>query len=138
MQRTLYAPALLLLLACGCGDGRPTRAPVAGQVLIDGQPVPFGMVKFVQPETRAASGRLDSEGRFTLSCFEKNDGAIPGVHKVSITATEGINERTTRWHAPKKYANENTSGIEITIDGATDDLVIDLTWDGKGPFIEKQ
>ncbi len=54
-------------------------------------------------------------------------------------AVEQIGERTLRWHAPKRYASEQDSGITVTIDGPTDDLKIDLTWEGdrhNGPFTE--
>lgn len=140
MQR-IYLP-LTLLAACavvGCSDRRPARVPVSGRVLIDGQPVRFGMVKFVKRDTRAAVGTLDSEGRFELSCYDKNDGVVPGTHRVEVAATESIDERSKRWHAPKKYADQNTSGIEVTIDQPTDDLAIELTWSGgKGPFVERQ
>lgn len=123
----------------GCGDGRPSRVPVSGRVVVDGAPVPFGMIKLSNAESRAAMGRLDSEGRFSLTCFEVNDGVIPGTHQVEVAATEGIDDRTTRWHAPKKYADKATSGIEVTIDEPTEDLVIELTWGGQeGPFVERQ
>ena len=127
------------LLVAGCGDGLPTRVPVSGRVVIDGEPVRFGMIKLINPNTRAASGRLDEEGRFQLTCLKKHDGVIPGAHRVEVTATEGIDERTVRWHAPKKYASASASGIEVTIDQPTDDLLIELTWSGgKGPFVERQ
>jgi len=137
-HRWLFVSAGVIALAAGCGDGRPARVPVAGRVLIDGEPVPHGMIKLVSPDTRAAMGRLDDQGRFTLTCFEPGDGVVPGTHRVEITATEAINERTVRWHAPKRYADKGASGIEVTIDEPTDDLVIELTWDGReGPFVDR-
>jgi hypothetical protein len=141
MQLKLLTAVLIASASCfvGCGDGRPTRMPVAGRVVIDGQPVRFGMIKLTNADTRAASSRLDEEGRFQMTCFEKHDGVIPGAHRVEVAATEGIDERTVRWHAPKKYASANTSGIEVTIDEPTEDLLIELTWSGgKGPFVERQ
>lgn len=136
---SVFAFALLGVAITGCGDGRPHRVPVAGQVVIDGQPVPFGTVKFVLKDARASIGSLDREGRFQLSCYEKNDGAMTGTHQVSVHAAEGVDDRTVRWHAPKQYADKNTSGIEVTIDEPTDDLLIELTWSGgKGPFVERQ
>lgn len=141
MQRKLFTAVLIASASCfvGCGDGLPARVPVTGRVVIDGEPVRFGMIKLINPNTRAASGRLDEEGRFQLTCLKKHDGVIPGAHRVEVAATEGIDEHTVRWHAPKKYANANTSGIEVTIDEPTDDLLIELTWSGgKGPFVERQ
>ena len=40
-------PALAMVCSmAGCGDGRPTRVPVSGQVLIDGAPLTHGYVRF--------------------------------------------------------------------------------------------
>ncbi|TWT90261.1 hypothetical protein Mal64_06460 [Pseudobythopirellula maris] len=136
----LTAMALMfgVLAISGCGDGRPTRAPVTGRVLIDGQPLTVGTVKFVSSGVRSSVGQLDGEGRFSLTCYEKNDGVIPGTHRVRIAAKESIDENTVRWHAPKMYADESTSGIEVVVDEPTQDLVIELTWDGQeGPYVER-
>lgn len=121
----------------GCSDGRPQLVRVSGQVLIDGQPLTTGAVQFVPTGARQSVGRLDSEGRFTLTCYESGDGAVVGTHRVAVRANQMINERTVRWHAPKKYASHKTSGIVEEITEPTDSLVIDLTWDGGHPFTEQ-
>jgi hypothetical protein len=123
--------------AGGCGDGKPTRVPVAGTVLIDGAPVTHGSIMFIPTAGRPAGGGIDAEGRFTLTCYELNDGATPGVHRVKVTAIEPIGERSNRWHAPKKYADEKTSGIEVEITEPVDDLKIELTWEGGKPFVDR-
>lgn len=132
--------ALLLSLALctltGCNDG-PQIVPVSGQVTIDGKPLTYGTVMFVNTGSRPASGRLDSEGRFQLSCFEEGDGAIVGRHRVSVMAIESMGEHANKWHAPQNYANERTSNIEFDITQPVDDLKIELTWNGKKPFIER-
>lgn len=129
-------PALLLSTG-GCSDGRPTRVPVSGRVMIDGKPLTYGLIRFFPEEGRASSGNIDSNGNFTLYCFEKDDGAIPGRHKVVVFANEPVDETTTRWHAPKKYINKATSGLEQVIDGPTDSMLIELTWNGGAPFDER-
>src|SRR5436853_196918 len=138
-SRTHY---LLIICAVagivGCGDGRPTRVPVAGQVLIDDQPLKQGRVKFVSASGRPAVGELDSSGHFRLSCYEANDGAIPGSYKVSVTSAVGLSPVATRWFAPKKYADFRTSGITQEITAPTDNLVIKISWDGGHEFIEKE
>lgn len=128
--------ALSLVQSAGCSDGRPSRVPVSGQVLIDGQPLKYGQIQFIPDNARLSGGRLNSEGRFTLSCFDKNDGAVPGLHCISVTAGEFVSPSQTRWHAPKKYASAATSGLTQQIDGPEDNLVINLTWSGGKPFIE--
>lgn len=128
----------LALVAVGCDDGRPDRVPVSGQVLIDGEPLTHGYVRLVHPTSRPAVGKLDADGRFTLSCYEKGDGAIRGVQQVAIDAKKPIGEDRLEWHAPKKYASATTSGIEVEITEPTDSLTINISWDGqKGPIVER-
>jgi hypothetical protein len=131
----LLAAGLLVVLA-GCGDKRPTRVPVSGQVLIDGEPLKFGVIRFIPDDGRPSSGNLDASGRFTLRCFEDDDGAVLGHHKVAIFANEALDERRTRWHAPPKYASLTNSGLEQTITAANPSLTIKLTWNGGKPFTD--
>ena len=121
----------------GCSDGRPERLAVSGQVLIDGKPLGFGYVRFVPTGARPAGGHLDEQGRFTLGCYAKDDGIIPGTHQVEVDAAESISSTQKRWHAPKKYSRYNVSGMIQEITEPTDSLVINLTWDGGKPFTEK-
>lgn len=132
------APLLLTLatLQIGCNDGRPARVPVSGQVLIDGQPLTHGHVQFVPQGTRASAGVLDKEGRFTLRCFDKSDGAVRGSHTVVISGAEPLGSTKTIWHAPKKYASASTSGVTQEINGPTPDVVIKISWEGGQPFVE--
>jgi hypothetical protein len=129
---------LCLSMLTGCGDDRPSRVPVSGKVTIDGQPVTSGSVSFQPQLGRVAGGQLDEQGRFTLTTFDKGDGCVPGKHAVTVHSTEQLNGNTIRWNVPKKYKNKSTSGLEVTVDGPTDNLEIELTWDGKkGPLLEK-
>lgn len=121
----------------GCGDGRPTRLAVSGQVLIDGKPLTYGHIRFVPYGARPSGGKLDENGRFTLSCYGENDGIVPGVHRVEVNAAEPLSDKLVKWHAPKKYFRYTFSGLEQEITESTDSLVIDLTWDGGKPFVEK-
>ena len=125
------------LALVGCGDGRPERLEVSGQVLIDGKPLTYGSVRFVPKGARASSGRLDENGRFTLTCFGAEDGVVPGVHRVEVNAAESLSGTKNYWHAPKKYARFRTSPLKQEITESTDSLVINLTWDGGKPFTEK-
>jgi hypothetical protein len=125
-------------VAAGCGDGRPVRVPVAGQVLIDGQPLKYGFVRFLPENSRSSGGELDANGHFTLTCFEPNDGATLGMHRIEVSACEGLSATKFKWHAPKKYAAYSTSGLQQEIKGPADDLVINLTWDGGKPFVETE
>ncbi len=69
--------ASLLCGIAGCRDGRPRRVPVSGQVLIDGQPLTVGTIRVIPTDARAATGRIDAAGRFSLMTFDKDDGCVP-------------------------------------------------------------
>jgi len=50
-----------------------------------------------------------------------------------VEVLDGISQQ---WHAPKKYADPETSGLATTITGPTDSLRIELSWEGGAPFVE--
>ncbi len=131
----LLAVTVLWCVLPGC-DGRPRRVPVSGRVLIDGEPLKLGFVTLVPKGARPSMGKIDEDGHFVLTCYEGEDGVIPGTHRVAISANEGIGDTALKWYAPKKYANFRTSGIEVTIDNTMEELLIELTWDGGKPFVE--
>lgn len=125
------------LWVSGCSDGRPSRVPVSGQVLIDGKPLAFGYVRFVPDDARPSGGDIGPDGRFTLTCFDGSDGAVLGRHRVEVNAREQLGPTTARLHAPRKYLNVDTSGLEVDISGPTDSLLIELSWEGGQPFVEQ-
>jgi len=105
-------------------------------VLIDGKPLQHGVVRFVSPNDRPSGGLLDKDGRFTLTCFEPNDGAVRGKHQIAVSADERLSEARVHWHAPKKYADYQKSGLTQEISEPSDSIKIELTWDGGKPFDE--
>jgi len=134
--RRAVITSLILILSGGCGDGRPQLVPVSGRVLIDGQPVECGNIRFTPKDYRAASGKLGAGGRFELTTYEAGDGCIPGKHAVTVNAREIISPDSIRWHAPKKYCDLQTADLEIEIEEPTDSVEIELTWAGGKPFVE--
>jgi hypothetical protein len=79
--------------------------------------------------TPAASGQTDAAGRFRLTTFDANDGAVPGEYKVAVQKVQVIaSERPAKaaddlqrpppnekWLLPMKYANTATSGFTATV-----------------------
>lgn len=128
------SPAFLAAVAAcvvvGCGDGLPKRVPVSGTVLVDGEPLVYGRVMFVPEGMRPSAAEVDQEGRFTLRCFDGEDGAVLGMHRVQVSASDLRGPRPI-WHAPRKYADFRTSGLTQEITEAADDVVIELTWEGE-------
>lgn len=138
-RRTEIRLAMLTIGLCGligCGESKPDRVAVSGQVLIDGKPLTQGLIQFVPEGARPSGGKLDSSGRFSATCYDGGDGVVPGTHRVMVSAKEILSESKVRWHAPPKYADFRTSGLEFEINEPTDDLKIELTWDGGKPFVQ--
>ncbi len=78
---------ILSVLVVGCsGDaGNPKVAPVTGTVTYQGKPVGGATVSFIKEgESRSSVGVTDSQGRFQLSTFGNNDGAVIGDNAVTI------------------------------------------------------
>ena len=119
----------------GCGQ-RHERVRVSGHVLLDGKPLAKGEITFAPLGKRAAFATLDAEGRFQLTTYEMGDGTSLGTHPVSVHSGEFLDPSHKLWRVPKKYASLTTSGLSVSVDGPTDAIVINLTWDGGKPFVE--
>ena len=132
-----------LLCVVGCGDGRPTRVPVSGQVTIDGKPLTEGTIQFYPVAGGRQSGTsIGEDGRFVLTTFEQGDGIPVGDYSVAIMANKIISNTQVKWLVPKRYADKKTANISATIDSETDQMNIKLTWEDSGsshkePYIEK-
>ena len=78
--------AAFVIAGCGEGDDRPARIPATGQVLYQGKPVEGAHVAFRgSGDQTPAVGTTDAEGKFTLSTFDQEDGAIPGEYAVTVS-----------------------------------------------------
>jgi hypothetical protein len=79
---------LLMLVNTGCGSKYPPTAPVSGKITINGKPVTQGRISF-HPTTgeRPALANIQPDGSYSLTTFERGDGALLGHHKVSIKST---------------------------------------------------
>jgi hypothetical protein len=127
---------ILLAILVGC-DNRPTRVPVSGVVTIDGEPLGRGNIKFVPANGRPSAGAIGPDGRFTLTCYDGNDGALLGTHRVQVASNRIISDSKIEWFAPPKYADFRTSEISVEITQPVDDLKIELAWgERKGPYIQ--
>lgn len=124
---------MLFLLAgvVGCSDGRPDRVAVSGHVTIDGQPLTKGTVRFVPQGARPSSGKLDSQGKFQLTCYDGTDGAVLGKHRIQVTASEITGGEKVTWHAPQKYADFRSSGLTVEVTEPTDSILLELSWVGE-------
>jgi hypothetical protein len=108
---------------------------VRGKITYNGKPVTVGTVTFY-PEVMgpAGYGAINPDGTYTLSTYEKDDGAVVGKHKVAITSKE---EQTNfeanapptdgKWLIPAKYFLEATSGLTAEVKaGEENEINFDL------------
>ena len=123
-------------LSIGCSE-QPTRYPVAGKILIDGQPVPKGSIQFVPEKGRPFAGKINQNGTFRLAELSvdsvgKRSGVAPGKYQIGISSAEIVNEHSDEMlnHIPRKYADYRTSELMVEIDSPKEDMLIELTWEG--------
>lgn len=91
--KILVAPVLIISIAamsgCGGSGDRPKTVPVSGAVAYNGKPVENATVSFMmEGAPRVATGVTDKEGKFQLSTFALNDGAVIGTHTITVTKTD--------------------------------------------------
>ena len=126
---------VILVTGCG-GNATPATAPVSGQVIFEGTPVTNATVTFTPEAGRPATGSIDGEGRFSLSTFRPNDGAVPGRHRVTFGSTaevpmpgtpEAKGSKADKPPFPKRYGGLSTTDLEIDVPaGGLADLTIEL------------
>lgn len=120
-----------LLVSGGCGGEKVARVPVSGVVLIDGQPLKYGKISFypVGGGSRPALAELNDKGEFDLG----SEGVQRGPNRIAVMALEQLGDSGYQLHAPEKYSDAVTSGLEENIETPTDNLRIELTWGGDKP-----
>ncbi|MBM4088948.1 MAG: carboxypeptidase regulatory-like domain-containing protein [Planctomycetes bacterium] len=87
----LAAVVAAIGIVVGCDKG-PTEsvAKAGGTVTMNGEPVASARVTFHPVSgSRISHGTTDAMGKFTLSTFGVNDGALIGKHKVTVSKVEG-------------------------------------------------
>lgn len=127
--------------AVGCEAGLDL-APVSGRVLLDGEPLPFGYVRFHPQTGPPAQGEIGQGGAFTMATSEPGDGALVGQHRVSVLCFEG-HDPARRGQAPAgevalgrpliplNYTRSGMSGLSVDVPPeGLDDYVIELSSEG--------
>ena len=107
--------------AAGCANSDGAAAvPVSGTVTYQQKPVAKGSVQFVPDVGRGAFGVIE-DGKFTLSTYGNNDGAIPGKHKVAVISSEPDTKKrkdgdtSDKYLIPQRFASPESSGIKVGI-----------------------
>lgn len=116
--------ALMLLASCGCDKNqgsamRGSTVTVKGKVTYQGKPLTKGNITLEPVDRgREAHGGIQPDGTFVLSTFQENDGAVPGVHRVSITEAGKA--------VPRKFQHTSSSQVEIEVVEGKTEYSIDL------------
>jgi hypothetical protein len=110
---------LSIVLVAGCGKA---TYPIEGVIVFadTGQPA-TGLTGYVVTlealeKPVSATGEVKADGRFLVSTYNPDDGAIPGKHRVAITPPMGDSDRPR----PKsillpRYQDLKESGLEIDV-----------------------
>lgn len=145
----LYTVCSLVLMVTGCGEvsdrfkqSRPKTVTASGIALYRGKPLVGATVVLVPVLQKgiAATGITSEEGKFVLSAFPPDEGAVPGKYTATVMLLESQPPQT--WSEashdaiptsnikpksliPEKYAEARSSGliVEITESGNTEILL---------------
>jgi len=129
--------ASLLLSLAGCESDSKVGS-VHGVVRLDGKPLATGTVRFLPAAGRAATGKIQSDGTFSLGTYKESDGALVGKHQVAIIAfevgpmpirTEGGRPPATPTKplVPKRYMAPGTSGLTAEVKPGNNEFEFDLS-----------
>ncbi len=134
----------IFVILVGCEPPQPTAeifptVPAAGVLTYKGQPLAKHHVTFDPMDgRRAASGVTDAEGKFILGTNDTGDGAVVGIHTVTIVAAPPVDTVEPGQEGPgmmpipqstipEKFSNKDTSGLTQTIPESGDrEIKIDL------------
>lgn len=124
-----------VLAGCGVDEApRPETVPVKGKVMFRGEPLTKGRISFYPNEGQPAVGAIQPDGTFALSTFEDGDGAVPGHHRVLVSATDGDPSlipgspgyKEPKSLVPKRYMSMTDSGLEADVSRERREFTFDL------------
>ncbi|MFH1922280.1 MAG: hypothetical protein ABIP48_20650 [Planctomycetota bacterium] len=129
----LVAASAIAVIGCS-GSGLPDTVPITGLVTYNGEPVAEAQVSFIPAQGRPASGGTGADGRFKLTTFQLDDGAVLGEHTVTIAKTAPTPGQEDDPYAeqisliPEKYGKLQDSPLKATVsaDGPSE-FKFDLT-----------
>lgn len=125
-------------LLAGCGSSSEGIVPVSGVVTYQGKLVPEGQIVFYPVGGgRPSSGEIQSDGSYTLTCYDEDDGAAMGRHRVTVTAFT-TDEKTTDdffgsgkpvkrvWLVPEKYSRRESTTLQVEVETGSEKIDFDL------------
>lgn len=116
-------------MVAGCNTYTPPPPPktvqVSGKItLASGVPITAGRVVF-KPQTagmQEAIGEINPDGTYSLTSYNKGDGAVPGTYIVTFDNTSYKTGKpvVVRLNVPLKYYSDKTSDVLVNISEAGD------------------
>ena len=127
--RSFALVALVLAPCWGCGLGAGGGAalslvPVKGKVTYKGKPLSSGVIYFeCDGYGRPATGKLQSDGTYTLGTLKDGDGVAAGTHLVTLG---NFDKTLAKDRTLSKYANAKSSGLTALVDSEHTEFNFDL------------
>ena len=121
LVRFFCAPLCVVTLFLGCGGpSNPKTHKVTGVVTLDGEPVEAANVTFVPRDTKgglsAAAGTTDASGKYELTSFVANDGAMEGDFDIKVAkyvSKDGKVQEVPDANAPQPDGSQGMQGYSI-------------------------
>jgi hypothetical protein len=131
------AALILLLLVSGCSQAEPEKLPVfpvTGQVIYEGRPAAGAWVVLHPADPQRAwpqpRAKTDSQGNFTLSTYDPQDGAPAGDYLVTLELPQVINRggelETGGNLLPPQYSAPETTSIATRVAEGPNTLPIQI------------
>jgi hypothetical protein len=121
----MMRPAMALLgslLLVGCDEGWQAETyPVAGKVLINGQPAAEAVVELhsvgTQPDSRNSRpwGVVQPDGTYQLTTYGKDDGAPPGEYAVTLRWPSDLSSPSHFDRLAGAFDSPETAPLQVTI-----------------------
>lgn len=123
---------VLMLTILGCGSGSSDIGTVEGVVTLDGNPVDRATIIFYPPTGRSSFGYTDENGHYSLVHSRKNNGALIGNHRVTISTEiekdylNGANTDARKETMPAKYLDPEKTDLTGTVNSGSNEIDFEL------------
>lgn len=132
-MKRVPSPAMAGLLVCltclGCGgDWQAETHPAGGQISVNGEP-PAGAVVELHATGEAVDVRnsrpwaiVQEDGSYTLSTYERNDGAPVGEYAVTVRWPPDVSQPSLSDRLNNAYVDPSRSQWKVTISEGDNEL----------------
>jgi hypothetical protein len=114
----------MVTTGCGNNTGLSGLVPAGGVVYSGGVPLADALISFYpsSADGRTAIALSDSNGKFTMTTLNVNDGVFPDDYRITVVLMSS--DATL----PQKYSVATTSGLSAALSGRGDrDIRLELS-----------